>query len=636
MKLTKLTLCLAACLMVSVPSRAESNDNVVPKATQRKLEQAFKKGKKDFNWMSGHKTAVVSDAIPDTQLISFAHANGYRIVGYGRHKSRVNCCVYYILNEEIPEWIIEQSFPDFHDKALDIRRKSKKWARFTKIGSMTLFDGTQLDSISWTGEIRHGKIHGTGVGAKMVDVENAFVVSGTFNEGKLAGEGYYRQTEIPDDGAIRLAGGYYRDLNAKKRTLATNYVLQEAGQYGKVTKSGDGISRMERANYLWDKNKRKSYLQYKAGDKYVEGAYWYYVDENLKPIAKFPIETRTEEIQPFKHGKAVVRNCNVHPRDHQTVEDLDWVEYYVYRDGRITFSDSEKERILQLFDTAMTDWGTMMDEFNAAFSNPAKTNLLYGPSGYGQNWERHLSNCVLDGAMDFLRTKRANADCYIPYTYLLKLYEIYHSKTVFPGEWNMTSKMDDAMASYNDHSYSYRKGNEERFIKYLKADWMTDRLNKAVSLADRLMKDSGFNVPEKSKKLDAILKGIRQLEQDYASMALEARWNLLAKMSGSDQSSELKGEMFDKERSVSPSVLKRKQDILLGWYYQYENDGTIRFIGTDDFVNYNATYDEIGSDIKLSYYTIKYNTLSSSLDRTYSTKEAMLNAIVAAWSERYH
>ena len=125
MKLTKLTLCLAACLMVLVPSRAESNDNVVPKATQRKLEQAFKKGKKDFNWMSGHKTAVVSDAIPDTQLISFAHANGYRIVGYGRHKSRVNCCVYYILNEEIPEWIIEQSFPDFHDKALDIRRNRR-------------------------------------------------------------------------------------------------------------------------------------------------------------------------------------------------------------------------------------------------------------------------------------------------------------------------------------------------------------------------------------------------------------------------------------------------------------------------------------------------------------------------------
>lgn len=595
------------------------------------LAKAFKSAIRDGRDNGGVYGAVVMASIPNDEIISYAQSLGYHVIRFDKYITNKNNLtgvneklVSFMKIDEMASWILEKSFN------LPSNQRYQT-------GSLTLFDGKTLDGVTWSGNVKGGRISGDGYGAKFIDSETVFVVRGTFTNGKVSGRAYYRFGPTPEkDGIFRIAGGKYKDLNANKKTLSTNYVLVDAGEYAGLFKSGDDVFKLERANYLWDNYKNKSFLQYKAGDKYVEGAYWCYADADLKPIVKFPIETRTEELQPFKNGKAVIRNCNVHPRDHQTIDDLEWVDYYVYRDGKITFSDSEKNLILQLFDNAMSNWGQMQKEFNVSFSNPANYSLLYETYGPKQDWERHLWNCILDDANLFLRTNRANAKYYTAYSNLLQLYEIYHSKTLHPEEWNMNSKISVAMDSYTDRSYSDRKGREEQFFKYLKEDWMTRRKNTAVSLVDRLKKDREFNVPDKEVKLNAIIKGIEDLEYDYNVAAREAYWKLCDKMCYTDKEAELQGDIFDMKLSKNPSDLERHQDIFLSWYYTYSEDGEIRFIGKNDYVQYNAIYDEVGDKIKLRNYIINYNTLDSSLNGVYFSFKEMQNAIIKAWAKRYH
>lgn len=635
-----LLLVLTAILSMPATGQTASNAAMLPKGVVKTLDKAFndalKSGQKGPN---GSYRVTIKGKVSLEQVSAYAQSKDYVVIEYVQRDFQPDfLMVYFLLAEQVPEWILEKSYKEIVPAEVkDDRYYSKQVIHWTQVGSMIDFDGKRIDGISWTGKILNGMIHGNGIGVKVINDKRVFMVSGDFYNGRIAGEAQYREGNLEDDGFFRIAGGFYRDKNAKKKTIFTNWVITDAGEYAKVYQSGEGVFRMERANYFWNKDRRRPYKEFNADGKYTEGTYWYYIDGNFTPVARFPLGTITEEVQPFKDGKAIVRNCNVHPRHPSEAKETGWEEYYVYRNGKIAFSEAEEKKILETFDAATRCWNALLPAFDKRFAGDENHELLYGVDGKRKAWEKLSKNCVLVNPATTLRAAGRNPDMYATYSDLLRLYRLYHSRSSLnSGMWNKESAIKDALAAYNRESYSYRYNNKQAFYKYLDEEWMTKRLKEATDIVARLKNDKMLNVEGKEGKLDAILNHISDLESKYKFIALNARFDLLDRMDGQDVKSELRGEHFDNSRSKAPTKLVRKQDIFLSWYYEYENEGEIHFINSSEYLKYNIGYKEVGDEVQLDYYLITYCTFDNSIYGKYSTKKEMIEAILNAWAKRYN
>lgn len=595
--------------------------------TETVLRKAFRSALNDGPDRRGVYGAAVRADITENEIRNYARSNGYHFLSIERYATNSSNLsgidlklVRFQTTAGMAEWVLKKSF--------------NVSARQT--GSMTLFDGKALDGITWSGQVDRGKISGTGYGAKFVDENTVFVVYGTFREGKLAGEGYYRFGSPDEDGFMRIAGGKYVDEYASRRTVAAKYRLRGAGEYARTSPAGEGIMRIERGNYLWDGNHNKPYTNFLyRNDKYVDGTTWYYIDGAFNKLFNFP-EGVFEEISPFHNGSAVVRHTPLAP-PLRNKDEVDWIEYTVSRSGEFRFTDSEKEKILRMYDAAMTGSDDMLRLFSSAFlQKPARPAYMEGSAQEKRfkDWDEHCADCTLDSPWAQVRVKHPDGQAkYLTYRRLHRLYNLCHSDDWNTGAWDMDSKVAYAMQRYEAMDYGHRSGFDPS--RYLNPEWMAKRMQEGEGLINGLLRDDGFNPANKTAVLDNARERLKELLASYASAVDNARSKLYTKMAGVQYADDLKGEQIDTGRSTRPSELEKVEHVLGGHHYTYKNWGSIRFhkpAGNEE-VRYNIQYD---SDMKLEFYIIGYNTLGISTVTTYRTSKEMMAAILEAFNKKYH
>lgn len=117
----------------------------------------------------------------------------------------------------------------------------------------------RYDNALWTGEIRNGRVHGTGKGVKRLDATNYIAFEGTFYEGIPQGKGIFRKYKASSQSALN-EGNLSENKSTTGQTvegmtqiywvsgvgfLNSEGVVVITPQYKKVSDFHDGIARVE-------------------------------------------------------------------------------------------------------------------------------------------------------------------------------------------------------------------------------------------------------------------------------------------------------------------------------------------------------------------------------------------------------
>ena len=516
---------------------------IVEKAVKKGLDPALGCYKATFPESTTYYTVA---AVQETMK-----ANGYYIKSVkSGNREQVND-VYFVPQDKFPEAIYATYYP----KGVDFSRLKRGSAWFPD-RDMAFHNA---GDIYWSGPVSGGMISGEGYGLQFISQDQVRIIKGVFENGKLAGDSYFRETNV--DNIFREKWrqsdpGYFFDIQV-------------------LSRASDG--------YSWFNLKKKD--NYKLAGLIDK-------DLNILRFSDFFDQYEDAELVSDFDGKGEsVLRMSVMSGSAYIFALLTTVDCIVNRKGIISFPESERQKIVAELDEVVSHWDYICDCFKKSFTTgyPYRETVEKFRNHQNISWQRvPLSNTI-----------DMNGKAYRQFLAMEDL-------LVLANAANANVDISEGDIKSRIHFNIWGRVTNPHATDYVDKYFVVKKIEAAKKSISNLRDNPVFDVAGKEGLFESVLKRADERERQFQENIAYVESHLpiwiaeAAKKENAEQVVRMAD--IDEDNSFPPHGELNYFDF--GGKYTFRDKGRIT-LKNGDFLEYNSVYDKSDG---FQYFTVFYSS----------------------------
>ena len=445
----------------------------------------------------------------------------------------------------------------------------------------------EVDGVSWSGEVRNGKIQGYGDGY-LHEGDRIYTFTGMFKDGKPEGSCIFRS--MPETAAI------YWSVDTLLSVRVTFQPFREG--FARVEVSGW-------KNYK-DKNTRSEMREL----AYVSPDFGHYINF----YSLFNNVRDYEVLNDFQNGECAVR-IRHGVRSGLVTSAHSWVDYAVNGEGKIRFTDKQFAEV-EDFMMRLTheDWDYLTE---------------------------HLTYTNKEANKDYAEFKAWTTE-------VLKVGNLQDVWAKHPLEYDRYLTMKDLLAlsdalsttgwidrDYVDRSISLSPHENWSPYDFVDPGLMAKKELAAKEAVEALRQSTVYSPKNKESLLDGYLAQMAEKKKQYADDVNQFVKSFYSNKSQIASSLDSQG-VIDFDRCKEPGGELKVVGLLFVDYYCLDKHGEIWFKNSSDLVKYTAYYK--ASDHSFSHYGVTYDSFSGiqGLQREYKDYKDLIKDCVEVYMKKYY
>ena len=510
-------------------------------------------------------------------------ANGYYIKSVkSGNREQVNE-VLFVPQDKFPEAIYATYYP----KGVEFSRLKRGTAWFPD-KDMAFFNA---GDIYWSGPVSGGMISGDGYGFQFISQDQVRIIKGVFENGKLTGNSYFRETNV--DNIFREKWrqsdpGYFYDIQVLSRASS---------------------------GYSWFNLKKK--------DKYKLAGL---IDNNLNILRFSDFYDEYEDAELVSDfdakGESVLRMYVVSGSAY-IFSMVSTVDCVVNRQGKIYFSEPERQKILAELDDAVSHWDLICDCFKKSFTTGYPYREIV------ERFRNHQT--IYWPPVPLANTIDMNGKAYRQFLAMEDL-------LVLSKAANANVEINESDIKEKIHFNIFGVVTNPYVTDYIDKYYMVKKIDAAKQSISNLRNNPVFDVPGMESSFESVLKRADENERRFQDNIAYVQSQLpiwiaqVAKKENAEQVVRMAD--IDEENSFPPHGELDYFDF--GGKYTFRDKGRIT-LKNGDYLEYNSVYDKYdGFEFHTVYYSSRQlkSQKVSKMDKTnFTSYSQMANELIEASRE---